>query len=182
MIAKPEGEIPVEDLVIGGEVLNSAGNAASIKWIGRQTVYPYFAQEKARLIRMSAGSLGGGLPHSDLTVTADHAMLVDGVLCNASALVNETSITQVSKQDLGDSYTVYHIETEAHEIIIANGAATETYIDHSSRCVFDNYAEYEALYGDEAQLTELLLSRATTSRQVPASIRDKLLTASQTAA
>ena len=174
LIATPQGEIPVEDLVIGGEVLNSAGLATPIKWIGRQTVYPYFVQEKARLIRMNAGSLGDGLPHSDLTVTADHAMLVDGVLCNASALLNGVSITQISKQDLGDSYTVYHIETETHEIILANGAETETYIDHAKRRVFDNYAEYAALYGEEVEMQELPLPRVTTQRALPVHIRHKI--------
>ncbi len=126
-------------------------------------------------MRFAAGSLGDGLPHSDLTVTADHAMLVDGVLCNASALVNGTTISRVPLAEMGDSYTVYHIETEAHEIILANGAATETYIDHTSRRVFDNHAEYAALYGDEPEMQELPLPRATCFRMLPPSIRAKLL-------
>ncbi|TBX27786.1 Hint domain-containing protein, partial [Nioella sediminis] len=93
------------------------------------------------------GSLGNGLPHTDLMVTADHGMLVDGVVCHAGALVNDTTITRVPLSEMGETYTVYHIETEEHEIILANGAPAETFIDNVSRRVFDNYSEFDALYG-----------------------------------
>jgi len=40
-------------------------------------------------------------------------------------------------------------------------------IDHVSRRVFDNFADYEALYGAEQCLTELPYPRAMTTRQEP---------------
>ncbi|TBX22169.1 Hint domain-containing protein, partial [Nioella sediminis] len=119
-------------------------------------------------------ALGEGLPHSDLTVTADHGMIVDGVICHAGALVNGETITRVPLAEMGESYTVYHIETEAHEIILANGAPAETFIDNASRRVFDNWAEFEALYGDVPEMAELPLPRAMSARQVPAHIRARL--------
>ena len=125
-------------------------------------------------VRFSAGSLGDGLPHTDLTVTADHGMLVDGVICHAGALVNGETITRVPLVEMGESYTVYHVETEAHEIILANGAPAETFIDNVSRRVFDNYAEFEALYGDVPEMEELPLPRAMSARQVPDRIRARL--------
>ena len=106
--------------------------------------------------------------------TADHALLIDGVLCNASALVNGATITRVPLAEMGAEYTVFHIETEDHEIILANGAPAETFIDNVSRRVFDNYAEYQALYGDEAEMQELPLPRATSARQVPSAVRARL--------
>ncbi len=125
-------------------------------------------------VRFAAGSLGQGLPHTALTVTADHGMLVDGVICHAGALVNGTTIARVPLAEMGESYTVYHIETEAHEIVLANGAPAETFIDNVSRRVFDNYAEFEALYGDVPEMEELPYPRAMSVRQVPAGILQKL--------
>ena len=174
-ISTQDGCTLVEDLAIDDLILTASGEAIPVKWIGRQTVSTRFGPaERLRPVRFAAGSLGDDRPHSDLTVTADHAMLVEGVLCNASALVNGTTITRVPLSEMGESYTVYHIETEAHEIILANGAETETYIDHTSRKVFDNYAEYEALFGGEPEMQELPLPRATTARQVPDTMRARL--------
>ena len=175
MIATPEGEVEVEHLRIGDKVLTAEGRAVPLKWIGRQTVMTRFGPaERLMPVRFAAGSLGGGLPHADLTVTADHGMLVDGVICHAGALVNGTTITRVPLSEMGPRYTVYHIETEAHEIILANGAPSETFIDNASRRTFDNFAEFEALYGDVPEMEELPYPRAMSARQVPQAIRAKL--------
>ncbi len=175
LIATPDGECRVQDLKIGDLVRTQDGRSVPVKWLGHQNVMPSFnPADRLTLVRFAAGSLGNGLPHSDLTVTADHAMLVDGVLCNASALVNDATITRVPLDQMGETFTVYHIETEDHEIILANGSATETFIDNTSRRVFDNYTEYQALYGDEAEMQELPLPRATSARQVPSAVRARL--------
>ncbi|WP_127560704.1 Hint domain-containing protein [Nioella ostreopsis] len=177
-IATPERECAVEDLQIGDMVLTAKGDATPVKWIGRQTVATRFGPaERLMPVRFAAGSLGEGLPHADLTVTADHGMLVDGVICHAGALVNGTTITRVPLSEMGETYTVYHIETEDHEIILANGAPAETFIDNVSRRAFDNYAEFEALYGDVPEMEELPYPRAMSARQVPGRIRHKLSTA-----
>jgi hypothetical protein len=174
-IATPSGERVVEGLQIGDDVLTAEGRAVTVKWVGRQSVKTRFgAVERLAPVRIRAGALGEGLPHSDLTVTADHGMIVDGVICHAGALVNGETITRVPLAEMGESYTVYHIETEAHEIILANGAPAETFIDNASRRVFDNWAEFEALYGDVPEMAELPLPRAMSARQVPAHIRARL--------
>ena len=174
LIATPKGEVAVEALQIGDPVVTNGG-VVPVKWIGRQTVSTRFGPaERLMPVRFAAGSLGDGLPHTDLTVTADHGMLVDGVICHAAALVNGTTITRVPLADMGDSYTVYHIETEEHEIILANGAPAETFIDNVSRRVFDNYAEFEALYGDVPEMEELPYPRAMSARQVSGRTRAQL--------
>ncbi|MGI3187342.1 hypothetical protein [Nioella aestuarii] len=43
-----------------------------------------------------------------------------------------------------------------------------------SRRVFDNYAEFEALYGDVPEMEELAYPRAMSARQLPDRIREKL--------
>ena len=160
-IATPTGETVVETLSPGDQVLTAEGCTVAVKWIGRQTVSTRFGQaERLMPVRFAAGALGDGLPYTDLIVTADHAMLIEGVLCHAGALVNGTSIRHVPPAEMGESYTVYHIETEEHEIILANGAPAETFIDNVSRRVFDNFAEFEALYGDVPEMLELDYPRA----------------------
>ncbi|MCV6584278.1 MAG: Hint domain-containing protein [Marinibacterium sp.] len=174
-IATPAGETLVEDLQIGDLVRAADGRDVPVKWVGTQTVMTRFKPaERLALVRFAAGSLGHDLPRRDLMVTTDHAMLVDGVLCHAGALVNGDSIVQIPAAEMGESYTVYHIETDAREIILAEGAETETFIDNVSRRVFDNYAEFEALYGDVDEMVELPLPRALSHRQVPPALRKRL--------
>ena len=101
-------------------------------------------------------------------------MLFDGVLCEAGALVNGTTIIRVPLSELGDSYTVYHVETDAHEIILANGSPAETFVDNVSRRSFDNYAEFGELYGDEQEMNELPYPRASNARHLPMRIKNRL--------
>jgi hypothetical protein len=167
-IATPSGDTAVEDLKIGDSATTGEGREVAVKWIGHQTVSTRFGPaERLMPVRFAAGSLGEGVPHEPLTVTADHGILVDGVICHAGALVNGTTIMRVPLADMGEAYTVYHVETEEHEIILANGARAETFIDNVSRRVFDNYAEFEALYGDVPEMEELPFPRAMSARQVP---------------
>ena len=169
------GEKAVETLEIGDLVLTAKGRAVPVKWIGRQTVSTRFGPaERLMPVRFAAGSLGDLVPHTDLTVTADHGMLVAGVICHAGALVNGSTITRVPLAEMGETYTVYHVETEEHEIILANGAPAETFIDNVSRRVFDNFAEFDALYGDVPEMEELPYPRAMSARQVPRRIRARL--------
>jgi hypothetical protein len=174
-ILTSKGALVVETLAIGDLAVADDGRQIPIKWIGHQTVSTRFGPAERLLpVRFAAGSLGEGIPHSNLTVTADHGMLVSGVICHAGALVNGTTITRVPLSEMGESFTVYHIETEAHEIILANGAPAETFIDNVSRRVFDNYSEFEALYGDVPEMEELPYPRAMSARQVPSWINSKL--------
>lgn len=174
-ITTASGPVAVETLKVGDTVRTIDGRDVDVKWVGHQTVATRFAPaERVRPVKFAAGSLGGGLPTSDLVVTADHAMLMGDTLCNAAALVNGTTITRLPLAEMGERYTVYHVETADHEIILANGAASETFIDNVSRNAFDNYADFEAMYGDVAEMTELAYPRAMTERQVPAAIKASL--------
>ena len=177
LVATPAGERMVEDLAAGDMVLTAREDAVPLKWVGRSVVSTRFGPAGRLMpVRFASGSLGGQplLPHRDLTVTADHAVLVDGILCEAGALVNGTTITRAPLTELGESYTVYHVETDAHEIILANGAPAETFVDNASRKAFDNYAEFEALYGEHPpEMVELPHPRAANARQLPRRIRDR---------
>lgn len=178
LIATSDGPRPVEDLAIGDEVMTADGGAATVKWLGRQTVASVFhrAEERA-LVCIAAGALsavlgGETLPARDLKLTADHALLLDGVLVQVGALVNGTTIRRMTRAETGDRYTVWHIETEGHEIVLAEGCPAETFVDNVTRKRFDNYAEYAALYGDEGEtMSESGLPRAMSARQLPPGLR-----------
>ncbi len=141
-----------------------------------------FRGERARLVCIRKGALADGLPSSDLTVTADHGMVLDGFVVNASALANGCSIDWVPLAQLPDRYTVYHVETEAHDVILANGAAAETCIDYVARSSFDNHAEYRALYGADTTIAEMPLPRISSARMVSASVQLRLLSRQVTSA
>jgi len=86
----------------------------------------------------------------------------------AGALINGVTIRRIPREVLGQRFTVFHIETENHEVILAEGVAAETLIDNATRRFFDNYAEYEALFGGEnGTMEELPQPRAMSARQVP---------------
>lgn len=174
-IATPLGATAVEVLRIGEEIRTHAGKTVRVKWVGRQTVSTRFGPaERLRPVRVAAGALGPGQPARDLLLTADHALLIDGILINAGALVNGAGVDWVGLAELGDSFTVYHVETDAHDVILAEDMPAESFVDYATRRAFDNFAEYQRLYGDEPAISEMPFARISSARQVPAAIRRRL--------
>lgn len=174
-ITTPDGMIVVENLKVGDPILAANGKTIPVIWVGRQVVSTRFGPaERLMPVRVTAGALGDGVPLRDLTLTAGHALLVDGLLINAEALVNGGSIDWVPLSELGDSYTVYHIETEDHDVILAEGAAAETFMDFVGRNTFDNHAEYLDLYGVERIIPEMDRPRISSRRLVPNALKERL--------
>ncbi|MBE3637569.1 Hint domain-containing protein [Mangrovicoccus sp. HB182678] len=175
MIATPEGERAVETLAPGDLVVTAEGRAVPVLWVGRQTLHKIFTPaDRFSPVRVSEGALGEGLPTRDLVLTGDHALLIDGMAINAGALVNGTTIARVPASELPQSVTYYHVETEAHDMILANGSAAETFVDYLGRRPFDNYDEYVARHGTDRDIPEMTRIRISSQRQVPAEIRARL--------
>jgi Hint domain-containing protein len=144
-----QDEVPVEDLKIGDKVVTVSGALAPIKWIGQRTYDPRFISGNRNVlpICVTAGSLGDGLPTRDLSVSPEHALYIDGLLVPARLLVNGTTIVQAARvETLG----YFHIELDAHEIIFAEGATAESFVDFGGRGMFQNSEEFAALYPDAA--------------------------------
>jgi hypothetical protein len=176
LIATPDGARAVEALAIGDLVRTQDGRAVAVKWIGRQTLVSAFRlPEGRRPVAIAAGALGENLPARELRLTSDHALLLDGVLVNAGALVNGTTIRRLTDAELGARCTVFHIETENHEVILAEGTPAETFIDTVTRARFDNFAEWQSRHGAETEdMAELDLPRAASARQVPHALRARI--------
>ena len=172
-IRVPGGEVAVETLKRGDLVLTSTGSAASVSWVGVQTVSTRFAHRLRVLpIRIKAGALADNVPSRDLLISPDHAILIDDALFQAGALVNGVSI--VREVRVPEVFVYYHIETDDHSLILAEDTPAETFIDNVDRMGFDNWAEHEALYPTGKVMEELPYPRAKSHRQVPMRIRAKL--------
>jgi serralysin len=172
-IATAGGPRTVESLAPGDLVLTADGAIVPVRWVGRRAVAAAFAARQRYFpIRIQAGALGEGLPARDLLVSPDHAMFLDGVLAQAGALVNGGTITQ--EQAMPECFTYYHVEVADHALILAEGAATESFIDNVGRMNFDNWAEYEALQDGTPAPAELPYPRAKSARQLPAALRRRL--------
>ncbi len=170
LIATPAGPVPVEALRAGDQVLTADGRQAVVRWMARQSVATRFADPlRALPIRIRAGALAESLPVRDLLVSPRHALLVEGVLVQAGALVNGTTIAR--ETDVPEVFTYWHVETADHSLILAEGVAAETFVDNVDRERFDNWDEYLVLVGQAEPVAEMDLPRAKSHRQVPAAVR-----------
>jgi hypothetical protein len=176
-VATPDGSVAVEQLSIGQLVMTADGRSAPVRWIGRQTISRLFTDELRLPVRIRAEAIGDNVPCRDLLVSPGHAVLVDGVLAQAGALVNGVSI--VRESDVPATFTYYHVELDDHALILAENVPAETFVDHVDRANFDNWDEYEALYPEGRSVPEMEYPRARAYRQVPGAIRERLATRAQ---
>jgi hypothetical protein len=135
-IATPAGEVLVQDLPVGDLVTTHGGAERPIAWIGTGAVLATRGKRGPAtpvIIRKSA--FAANVPNRDLRVTKGHSFLFDNVLIPAEFLVNHRSIEW---DDRAQEVTLYHVELETHDILIANGAPAESYRDDDNRWLFRN--------------------------------------------
>ena len=132
---------------IGDEVMTMSGALRPIKWIGRRSYGGRFVMGRKDILPIcfKAGSLGDNVPKRDLWISPHHAMYLQGVLIEARDLVNGVSIVQAEQVE---KVEYFHIELDSHDVIIAEGSLSETFVDDNSRGIFHNAHEYPALYPD----------------------------------
>ncbi|MGK7889319.1 MAG: Hint domain-containing protein [Leptolyngbyaceae cyanobacterium] len=181
-ILTDQGEVPVEELKIGDRVQTTDGSFQPIKWVGHQTREPGQIRNPLRgyPIQIKTGALGNGLPHRDLFVSPDHALLFGGLLINAGALVNGTSICKTTPTE---TFVYHHIELAQHSLLVAEGTAAESYLPQKEdRPAYDNGDEYLELYphNDILCYWPLKYPRISSMRQMPRSIRKQLAQIAQT--
>jgi hypothetical protein len=136
LIATPLGEMEVERLAPGDMALTLSGEARRIVWVGTGRVLATRGRRSAATpVIVRKGALGDNVPHSDLRVTKAHALYIDGVLVPVEFLVNHRTILW---DDHAQEVTIYHIELETHDVLLANGAPAESYRDDGNRWLFQN--------------------------------------------
>ncbi|WP_298850010.1 Hint domain-containing protein [uncultured Ruegeria sp.] len=136
LIRTPDGDVAIETLSAGDEVLTLDHGIQRIRWIGARSLDASDLAKKPMLcpIRIAAGSLGCNLPNRDLLVSPQHRMMLrssiavrmfdsEEVLVPARKLV---SIPGISVEETVQDVTYYHILFEQHEIVFAEGAPSES--------------------------------------------------------
>jgi hypothetical protein len=134
-IRTPAGDVPIEDLAHGDQVMTVSGEAREVIWTGRRHVqcdlHP--EPELAWPVRVSRGALAPSVPSADLWLSPGHALHFDGVLIPVKHLINGSTIARVPVAEV----TWHHLELSSHDVILAEGAPAESYLDTGGRVAFE---------------------------------------------
>ena len=149
LIETVDGSTRIETLKRGDLVKTTSGELKPIKWIGRM----HFERggrcswgEAEAPVKFVRGSFDGTNPGRDLYVSNGHRLLMDGVLVPASYLINGRNVIKDTAY-VADVLEYFNIELEQHSAIYAEGMPAETFHGGPLRKQFDNYKEFERLYG-----------------------------------
>ncbi|WP_370228634.1 Hint domain-containing protein [Cognatishimia sp.] len=135
LIRTQDGETTVEDLREGQRVITENGSSAICKILSRTLSRRDLRRcPSMRPIRLVAGALGMGLPRNDLILSPQHKVLIPAGKRAVVAGVSDALVPAKKLQSLPGvftdpaikSVTYFHILLDAHEIIYANGAPTES--------------------------------------------------------
>jgi hypothetical protein len=157
-IATPGREKWVEELAVGDLVHTvllpgEEQCARPVRWVGRRridlTTHPH--PKMVAPVRIQRGAFADDMPHTDLLVSPDHAILVDGKLICAGQLINGTTIR---KEAGWTSVDYFHVELDRHAILLAEGLPAESYLDTGNRGFFANSGEPLVLHPDLTDETD----------------------------
>lgn len=131
LIATPTGDVPIESLSVGDKVTVSDGAASEVRWIGKRTVK---AQENLAPVRIKQNALASGVPQRDLLVSRQHRMVVSSDFAEEKLGTKDVLIPAIRLTDLPninvdtsfEKIEYIHILFEKHEVIFAEGAASES--------------------------------------------------------
>ncbi len=176
VIATPRGEVAVEKLQVGDRVMTRDNGIQTITWAGNKRVNNNAMRRSPELrpILINAGALGNGLPETDLRVSPTHRVLITSDL--AQEHFGESEVLVAAKHMLAMDgveianvayETYYHFMCTNHEVVLSNGAWTESFQpgDYSLQGVDDDQRrELLTLFPELA--TEKGLNAYTSARRV----------------
>jgi hypothetical protein len=135
-ILTDRGEVLVEKLQVGDVIVTLSGRTRRLCWIGQgRTLATRGRRTAATPVIVRKGALSDNVPYLDLHITKGHSLYFDGALIPIEFLVNHRSILW---DDRAQEVTVFHLELDAHDVLIANGVAAESYRDDGNRWLFQN--------------------------------------------
>ncbi len=181
-ILTSRGEIAVEALAVGDQVVTARKDAPAtrpITWIGQRSIALDWHPQRSKVepVRIQAGAFGDNQPARDLVVSPDHAIFVGNRLIEAKYLVNGASIRRDTS---ARRVHYYHIELDQHDVLIAEGLATESYINDGNRGMFTNGGEPMVLHPDFAATPMALrcaplLNEGAEIEAIRAALRDRVM-------
>lgn len=136
LIEADRGEVAVEELQIGDQVRTADNGYQTIRWVGVNALSAQTLDcvPELRPVRISAGALGGGTPERDLYVSPQHRVLVRSQI--AEKMFGAQEVLVAAKQlvildgidycDHPDGVSYVHFLCDRHEVVFANGAASES--------------------------------------------------------
>ena len=102
-------------------------------------------------VRVARFALNDDSPRRDLYLSPRQCIFINEALIPVMYLINEANIAQGMPSDVC-AMEYYHIDLDTHEVIYAEGALVESFLDDgSNRESFSNFIQYERLYGAERQ-------------------------------
>ncbi len=134
-IATEGGEVAVQSLRLGDRVRALlSGRWETVEWIGHRVVDIVRHPRKAQVwpIRVSAHAFAPCQPVRDLWLSPHHGVYIDDVLIPVGLLTNGTTIRQVQLPAID----YWHVELPRHEVMLAEGLPTESYLDTGERTDF----------------------------------------------
>ncbi|BCK76522.1 outer membrane protein [Acetobacter aceti NRIC 0242] len=148
MILTPQGDVPVQDILIGDEVVamvNGLPEIRKVVWTGvtHVSVSADLPDDEAGYpVRILKGAFSQNVPWKDMLITSEHCLYLEGRFIPVRLLVNGRSIFY---DRTITSYDYYHVETEQHSILSADGVLTESYLDTGNRSSFRQSGTVAAL-------------------------------------
>jgi len=145
-IRTPAGDVAIESLQVGADVVTARGDVRSVRWVCHRTIDCGRHPEPKQIwpICISAGAMGDGLPSRDLWVSPGHSLLIEGHLIQAANLVNGITVRQVPTH----AVQYWHVELASHDVILAEGVPAETYLDTGNRSAFVDGGAFLDLHPD----------------------------------
>ncbi|MDB6176902.1 Hint domain-containing protein [Paracoccus sp. Z330] len=135
-IVTTQGTRPIEKLAVGDLVLTRDKGFQAIRWIGntRLDARQLDMRPQLRPIRIAKDALGDGTPQADLIVSPQHRVLVRSRI--AARMFGAPEVLVAAKHLVGlpgielmrnaQSVTYWHILFQSHEIVLSEGAWTES--------------------------------------------------------
>ena len=155
LISTPHGTKAVEDLRVGDKIIayiDGIETPRRVTWAGQAhcNVRSHRPDDEAGYpVRILKDAIADGVPFKDMLITAEHCLFFDGQFVPARMLVNGRSIFFDKSIT---SYDYYHIETEDHSVIMADGMLTESYLDTGNRRAFSQKGNVVSI-GSASNLT-----------------------------
>jgi Ca2+-binding RTX toxin-like protein len=135
-IATPKGEVAVETLRSGDKVFTRDNGIQEIAWAGSRTLSgdELIASPDLQPVLVRAGSLGPSVPEHDLLLSPNHRLLLSGqraalhfedneVFAAAKHMTTSDGVDTVQTTNV----TYIHLMFTRHEVILSNGAWTESF-------------------------------------------------------